>query len=121
MIDEALSIIHNLKIDGVVATNTTTRREGLLSDKQQVSAIGNGGLSGGPLYERSNEIIRYISEKTSGHLPIIGVGGVMSVKDAREKLRAGAGLIQVYTGFIYEGPSFVRRILKELLKNNDNT
>jgi len=121
MIDEALSIINDLKIDGVVATNTTTRREGLLSDKKQISSIGNGGLSGEPLFERSNEIIRYISGKTGGHLPIIGVGGIMSVKDALEKLRAGAGLIQVYTGFIYEGPSFVRSILKALLKNNNNS
>jgi len=115
-IDEALSIIQKLNIDGVVATNTTVKRDGLQTDKQKVDSIANGGLSGAPLRDRSNEVIRYISQKTGGNLPIIGVGGIMSVSDAHEKLMAGAGLIQVYTGFIYEGPMFVRRILQSLIK-----
>jgi dihydroorotate dehydrogenase len=115
-IDIALSIIEKLKIDGVVATNTTVKREGLSTDKRIVDAVANGGLSGAPLRDRSNEIIRYISLKTGGNLPIIGVGGIMSVNDALEKLKAGAGLIQIYTGFIYEGPMFVRRILQSLIK-----
>jgi dihydroorotate dehydrogenase len=115
-IDVALSIIEKLKIDGVVATNTTVKREGLLSEKRIVDAIANGGLSGAPLRDRSNEIIRYISLKTGGNLPIIGVGGIMSVNDAYEKLKAGAGLIQIYTGFVYEGPMFVRSILQSLIK-----
>jgi len=103
-------------IDGVVATNTTVSREGLLTDKERVQAIGNGGLSGKPLTQRSTEIIRYLSQKTGGEMPIIGVGGIMSVDDALEKLNAGATLIQLYTGFIYEGPGFVKRINKALLK-----
>jgi dihydroorotate dehydrogenase len=115
-IDVALSIIQKLNIDGVVATNTTVKRDGLLTDKRIVDAIANGGLSGAPLRDRSNEVIRYISLKTGGNLPIIGVGGIMTVSDAHEKLMAGAGLIQVYTGFIYEGPMFARRILQSLIK-----
>ncbi len=115
-IDEALQIIQNLNIDGIVATNTTVKRNNLVSDTGTVKSIGNGGLSGGPLTSRSTEVIRYVREKTGGKLPIIGVGGIMSVKDAQEKLNAGAGLIQVYTGFIYEGPAFVKRILRSLLK-----
>ena len=114
-IDEALSIIQKLNIDGVVATNTTVKRDGLQTNKQQVDLISNGGLSGTPLSNRSTEVIRYISQKTGGKLPIIGVGGIMTVKDAHEKLQAGAGLIQVYTGFIYEGPTFVKRILRSLI------
>lgn len=113
-IDEALSIVHKLQIDGLVATNTTVKRDGLLSDKRIITSMGNGGLSGAPLRERSTEIIRYITEKTKGSLPIIGVGGIMTVNDAQEKLRAGAALIQVYSGFIYEGPSFVKRILRSI-------
>jgi len=114
-IDEALSIIQRLRIDGIVATNTTVKRDGLITDKNIVSSIGNGGLSGAPLSNRSTELIRYISQKTGGRLPIIGVGGIMTVKDAHDKLNAGAVLIQVYTGFIYNGPSFVKQILKSLL------
>ena len=114
-IDEALSIVQKLGIDGIVATNTTVKRDGLITDKQKVDAIANGGLSGAPLSARSTEVIRYITHRTGGKLPIIGVGGIMTVKDAQEKLQAGAGLIQVYTGFIYEGPAFVKRILKSII------
>jgi dihydroorotate dehydrogenase len=114
-IDEVLLIIRKYGIDGVVATNTTIKREGLVTPVEYVKQAGNGGLSGAPLRSRSTEIIRYISQKTAKTLPIIGVGGIMSVADALEKMEAGAGLIQVYSGFIYEGPSFVKSILKGIL------
>ncbi len=114
-IDEVLLIVEKYKIEGIVATNTTVKRSNLITDNDYVSSLGYGGLSGAPLMERSTEIIRYISEKTGGKLPVIGVGGIMSVDDAKEKLAAGAGLIQVYTGFIYNGPSFVKKILRGIL------
>ena len=102
------------KIDGIVATNTTTSREGLATEEARVAVIGKGGLSGAPLTVRSREMVRYIREKTGGRLPIIGVGGVMSVEDAEAMLEAGASLVQLYSGFIYEGPGFVKRICKRL-------
>lgn len=115
-IDETLEIIEQTKIDGIVATNTTTTRKGLSCSEQKIQQIGNGGLSGKPLTKRSTEIIRYISQKTSGKLPIIGVGGIFSVKDALEKLDAGASLIQLYSGFIYEGPGLINKINKAIAK-----
>ena len=115
-IDETIKIIQRIGIDGIVAVNTTITRKGLITSEAKVKAIGKGGLSGAPLREKSNAIIRYIKEKTEGMLPVIGAGGIMTVNDALEKLEAGADLIQVYTGFIYEGPGFVRRILKALSK-----
>lgn len=115
-IDETLDIIKETGLDGIVATNTTLNREGLRTPKERIEAIGPGGLSGAPLKKRSTEIIRYIVQKTSGSLPIIGVGGIMTPDDAIEKLRAGASLIQIYTGFIYQGPMFVRSIQKAILK-----
>jgi dihydroorotate dehydrogenase len=114
-IDETISIIKKLGIDGIVATNTTITRNGLTTNENKVKSIGNGGLSGAPLRDRSTELIHYIKSKTNGSMPIIGVGGIMSVEDALKKLDAGAELIQVYTGFIYEGPGFVRRINKAIL------
>ena len=116
-IDEVIEIVKSTDIDGIVATNTTTGRYNLSIEKTQIDAIGNGGMSGLPLQERSTEIIRYISEKTGGKIPIIGVGGIMTAADAIQKLQAGATLVQVYTGFIYEGPSIVKNINKELIKN----
>jgi len=115
-IDEVLEIVAETKIDGIVATNTTTGRYNLTIDEQEIKFIGSGGLSGAPLRERSTEIIRYISMKTNGKLPIIGVGGIMTSEDAIEKLRAGASLVQIYTGFIYEGPLLAKRINKAVLK-----
>lgn len=113
-IDDIITILQNTPLDGVVATNTTTSREGLATPAQSIEAIGNGGLSGKPLTERSLEIVRYIHDKTDGRYPIIGVGGVMTPQDAQDMLDAGASLVQVYSGFIYEGPCFVRRICKHL-------
>ena len=104
------------KLDGFVATNTTTSRDNLLTPKETIDSIGNGGLSGAPLKDKSTEIIRHIYTKTSGSMPIIGVGGIYTVEDAMEKLNAGASLIQVYTGFIYEGPGIVKKIAKGIAK-----
>ena len=116
-IDDVLELVDEFNMDGIVATNTTITRDGLVTNPEKVLQIGPGGLSGKPIRERSTEIIRYISEKTGGGLPIIGVGGILTVDDALEKLRAGASLVQVYTGFIYEGPGLVKRINEAILRN----
>lgn len=115
-LDSNISIAVELQMDGFVATNTTTSRVGLKTNEDIVNQIGNGGLSGAPLRDRSTEVIRYIHDKTQGQMPIIGVGGIMSAKDALEKIEAGASLIQLYTGFIYEGPGLAKKICNELLK-----
>ena len=117
-IDDVLDLVNEFSIDGLVATNTTISRDGLSTKPAKVDEIGNGGLSGLPIRERSTEIIRYIHDKTGGKLPIIGVGGIMSPEDALEKLSAGASLVQVYTGFVYEGPALVKKINKALLQIN---
>ncbi len=114
-IDQVIEIIELTKIDGVVASNTTISREKLSYSQEEIKAIGNGGLSGEPLRERSTEIIRYISEKSNGKIDIIGVGGIFSAEDAIEKLNAGAKLVQLYSGFIYEGPGIVKKINKALI------
>ncbi len=103
-------------VDGVVATNTTTSREGLSISQDKIEKICNGGLSGAPLFKRSLEFIKYIHKKSGGKLPIIGVGGIMSPKDAEMMLEAGASLVEIYTGFIYEGPGLVKDIIKHLEK-----
>jgi dihydroorotate dehydrogenase len=115
-IDTSLAMINKHGIDGIVATNTTIRRDGLKTPAERISAIGNGGMSGGPVTRRSLEVVRYVAEKTGGKLPIIGVGGIMTTQDALNMLEAGATLVQVYTGFIYNGPGFVRRINKAILE-----
>ena len=113
-IDSAIEIVNKYNIDGIVAVNTTTSRLGLNTPSDKIINIGNGGLSGQPLYNKSNSIIKYITAKTEGKLPIIGVGGIMSPEQAVEQLKAGAWLIQIYTGFIYEGPCIVRKICSRL-------
>ena len=115
-LDDIITIVADTKIDGVIATNTTIDRSGLKTDKNKVDAIGNGGLSGKPVGLRSTEVIKYLADKSNRAFPIIGVGGIHSAEDALEKLDAGATLLQVYTGFIYEGPSLVKRINKAILK-----
>ena len=115
-LDDIIDIIKVSGIDGVIATNTTISREGLMMDKVKVENIGAGGLSGKPLTKRSTEVIRYLTSKSNNAFPVIGVGGIHSVEDAHEKLNAGASLIQLYTGFIYEGPSLIKRINKSLIK-----
>lgn len=116
-LDDIVQILKETKLDGVVATNTTVSRANLTTNQAEVQAIGNGGLSGRPLKERSTEIIRYLRRKLGPSFPIIGVGGIMSTSDAIDKLKAGADLIQIYTGFIYEGPAFVRRINEKILED----
>lgn len=116
-VDETLEIVSKTNIDGLVVSNTTVSREGLVTDDSMVQEIGNGGLSGLPIRDRSTKMIKYIHDKTAGKLPIIGVGGIMSAQDAIDKLNAGASLVQVYTGFIYEGPGLVKKINKAILKS----
>ena len=113
-ISDIVEIVLSLKIDGIIATNTTIQRNNLKSKNMNES----GGLSGKPILERSNEVIRYISEKSKGSIPIIGVGGIHSAQDAIDKINAGADLVQIYTGFIYEGPSLIRSINKALAEMN---
>lgn len=108
---DIIDIVAETKIDGVIATNTTISREGLQDENKNEM----GGLSGQPLTHRSTEVIRFLAEKSNKAFPIIGVGGIHSVKDAMEKLDAGADLIQLYTGFIYEGPQLIKDINKALL------
>ncbi|HLK30077.1 MAG TPA: quinone-dependent dihydroorotate dehydrogenase [Puia sp.] len=113
-IDDVISLAEEIKLDGLVATNTTISRELLATNSEQVKNIGAGGLSGKPLKEKSTEVVKYIHEKTNGSIPIIASGGIFNADDAKEKIDAGASLIQVWTGFIYEGPSIVRKILSGL-------
>ncbi|MBE0638789.1 MAG: quinone-dependent dihydroorotate dehydrogenase [Bacteroidales bacterium] len=113
-LDEVIQIVRDSGIDGVVATNTTITRENLTTHAEKVRQIANGGLSGKPIRERSTEVIRYLAEKSGKAFPIIGVGGIFTPEDALEKLNAGADLVQVYTGFVYEGPYIARRINKRL-------
>ena len=110
---DIIEIVNETKIAGVIATNTTLSRDGLQSDNKSET----GGLSGKPLTNRATEVIRFLSEKSNKSFPIIGVGGIHSAQDALDKLEAGASLIQLYTGFIYEGPSLVNEINKAILKN----
>ncbi|MDG2343842.1 MAG: quinone-dependent dihydroorotate dehydrogenase [Flavobacteriales bacterium] len=109
-LDETIEIVNALKIDGLVATNTTTKRDNLKVSTKGLEAIGNGGLSGLPLKDKSTMVIKYISEKSNKSIPIIGVGGIMTAEDAIEKINAGASLVQIYTGFIYSGPSLIKEI-----------
>ena len=110
-LDDVVQLVLELQIDGVIATNTTLSREGLLSKYKKE----NGGLSGMKLNNRSNSIISILRKKLGRDFPIIGVGGIMSAENALEKIKCGADLIQLYTGFIYEGPSLIKRINKSLL------
>lgn len=116
-LDDIIDILQATRIDGVIATNTTISREGLQTSSEEVNKIGSGGLSGKPLTKRATEVIRYLRQNLGPDFPIIGVGGIMTPEDALEKLNAGADLIQVYTGFIYEGPSLAKRINKYLLRH----
>lgn len=102
-------------IDGLIVSNTTIDRSNLSTGEQEVKAIGAGGLSGAPVFTKSNEVLAYLSQKTKGTVPIIGVGGILTGKDALDKMQKGASLIQVYSGFIYEGPAMIKKIKKALL------
>lgn len=109
-LEDIVDILKETGTDGVIATNTTISREGLVTEEDTLKKIGAGGLSGKPLSQKSTEIIKYLRSQMGPSYPIIGVGGIMCPEDALEKLQAGANLIQVYTGFIYEGPGFIKRI-----------
>ena len=109
---DIIDIVNETKIAGVIATNTTISRDGLTSENK----VETGGLSGKPLTKRSTEVIRFLSEKSNKSFPIIGVGGIHTADDAIEKLNAGASLVQLYTGFIYEGPQLIKNINKRILK-----
>jgi dihydroorotate dehydrogenase len=113
-LDDIIQVVKKTKIAGIIATNTTIRRENLKSSDKKIDQTGPGGLSGKPLQKDSTEIIRYLAEKSNHEIPIIGVGGIDSPEEALNKLKAGASLVQIYTGFIYEGPGLVKKINKFL-------
>ena len=114
-LNDIIDIVNSTGIQGIVATNTTIDRSGLQTPKEEVEKIGAGGLSGKPVRERATEVISYIHKHSNGKIPIIAVGGIFTAADALEKLNAGASLVQVYTGFIYEGPAIAANICKGLL------
>ncbi len=115
-IDDIISVVQEKKIAGIIATNTTTSRVGLKTSVQKIKSIGDGGISGLPLKEKSTKIIRYIAKKSNHTIPIIASGGILSVADALEKIEAGATLLQIYTGFIYQGPGLIKAINKAILE-----
>ena len=115
-LDEVVEIVTETKLDGIIATNTTSLRENIQHENEKAERIGQGGLSGLPLKDKATHAIAYLFKRSEGRIPIVGVGGVFSPADALEKLNAGARLVQVYTGFVYEGPSIARKINKALLK-----
>lgn len=114
-LDDIVEIMLEIKLDGLIATNTTISREGLKTEASTVEAMGAGGLSGKAVKARSTEVIRYLANRSKGQFPIVGVGGIQTAADAIEKLEAGASLVQVYTGFIYEGPSMLKKMNKGIL------
>ncbi|HAW52187.1 MAG TPA: dihydroorotate dehydrogenase (quinone) [Flavobacteriales bacterium] len=118
-LDEVVEIVLETKIAGIIACNTTIERSGLLTPSDAVEQIGPGGLSGSPLKKKALEVVSYLSEKSKGAFTIVGVGGISTAQDALDMIRAGADLIQVYTGFIYEGPIMVKKI-NEALNLNSN-
>ena len=118
-LDDIIEIVEEVNLAGVIATNTTISRDGLTTSLPIVDEIGNGGLSGKPVKDRSTQVIRYLKENAKIPFAIIGVGGINSPEDALEKIKAGASLIQLYTGFIYQGPMLIKRINKLLVKNSN--
>jgi dihydroorotate dehydrogenase len=114
-IDDVVDLSMEIQLDGLVCTNTTISRTALQTPKEDIEKIGAGGLSGKPVRERSTSIVNYIHQRTKGGIPIIASGGIFTGEDAREKFNSGASLIQVWTGFIYEGPSIVKKICRALL------
>jgi dihydroorotate dehydrogenase len=119
-LNDIIDIVAQTKIDGVVATNTTISRDNLKTSAERLQTIGAGGLSGKPVAKRSTEVVKYLHEYSKGAFPIIAVGGIHTAQDAIEKLKAGASLVQIYTGFIYEGPGIVKRINKGILSSGLN-
>jgi dihydroorotate dehydrogenase len=115
-LETIVDVVQRLGIDGIIATNTTISREDLRTDAQRVAACGEGGLSGKPIKTRSTKMIADLYELTRGRIPLIGVGGIFTAEDAWEKITAGASLVQLYTGFIYQGPNIAREINEGLAK-----
>ncbi len=115
-LNDIVEILTKTRTDGVIATNTTISRANLKTSQDRLNQIGYGGLSGAPLGERSTDVIRYLRNKLGPDYPIIGVGGIMTAADAIVKLKAGANLIQLYTGFIYEGPGLIRKVARAVLR-----
>ena len=113
-IDDVIDLAMEIKLDGLVATNTTISRDDLVTTADEIKKIGAGGLSGLPVQKKSTAMVEYIYQKTNGQIPIIASGGIFTAADAKEKLQAGASLVQVWTGFIYEGPAIVKNICKGL-------
>lgn len=116
-LDDIIDIVRQTGIQGIVATNTTIDRSGLRTPKNKVDALGAGGLSGKPLRQRATQVISYIHQHSGGTIPIMAVGGIFTAEDAIEKLQAGAMFVQLYTGFIYEGPAIASNICKGILAN----
>ena len=116
-LDEIIELVAETKIDGVIASNTSTNRDNLKVSKKRLQEIGNGGVSGQPIKNMSTKVIQYLADNSNKSFPIIGVGGIHSEKDALEKIKAGADLVQIYTGFIYEGPGLIKKINKAILSN----
>lgn len=116
-LDEIVELVAATNIDGVIASNTSVSRSGLRTSKERLDLIGSGGLSGQPIKDKSTKVIKYLADKSNKSFPIIGVGGIHSANDAIEKIQAGADLVQIYTGFIYEGPKLIKNINKALLDN----
>ena len=115
-LNEIIELLAETKIDGVIASNTSTTRDNLNASKERLAEIGNGGVSGQPIKAQSTRVIKYLADNSNKAFPIIGVGGIHSAEDAIEKLHAGADLVQIYTGFIYEGPSLIKKINKAILE-----
>ena len=116
-VDEIVDYAMRSGVDGIIAGNTTRTRDGLTTSARRVESIGNGGLSGAPIFEKSLEMVRYLVQVTGGKLPIIGCGGIMSPEQAQQMLNAGASLIEIYTGFVYEGPALPAKIQRYLNKH----
>lgn len=114
-LEDVVALALEIRLDGLVAANTTISRADLVTPAERIEAIGAGGLSGAPLRERSTEVVRYLAQRSGGRLTILASGGIFTGADAQEKVAAGASLVQVWTGFIYEGPFIVGRICKTLL------
>jgi len=110
-LDDIVEVVQATRLDGLIANNTTISRAGLQTPDQEVKAMGNGGLSGAPLRDRSQEVMQYLRAALGPDFPIVGVGGIMTAADAEARLAAGANLLQVYTGFVYEGPAVVQKLL----------
>lgn len=117
-LDDIIEIVKSTKIAGVVATNTTISRDGLTYTTEEIKKIGIGGLSGKPLTKRSTEVIKYLKQTSNNAFPVIGVGGIHCAQDAIDKINAGADLLQLYTGFIYEGPALIKEINEALINNH---